>query len=80
MMAERFLTTAEAAEALGLPGRRVYDLMASGIIESWCINPGSQRRRYLTTRNALGRFQAAALVRDRKKVVTHETGRIERRK
>lgn len=79
-MTERFLTTAEAAEALGLPGRRVYDLMASGVIESWCINPESQRRRYLTTSHALGRFQAAALVRDRKRVVTHETGRIERRK
>ena len=79
-MTERFLTTAEAAEALGLPGRRVYDLMASGVIESWCINPESQRRRYLTTSHALGRFQAAAMVRTGKRAVSIDTGRIERRK
>lgn len=66
-MTERFLTTAQAAEMLGLPTRRVYGLMSSGQIESWCINPGSQRLRFLTTMNAIGKWQAAALVRPEKK-------------
>ena len=66
-MTERFLTTAQTAEMLGLPIRRVYGLMSSGQIESWCINPGSTRRRYRTTMNAIGKWQAAALVRPEKK-------------
>ena len=66
-MTERFLTTAQTADMLGLPIRRVYELMSSGQIDSWCINPGSTRRRYRTTMNAIGKWQAAALVRPEKK-------------
>ena len=66
-MTERFLTKAQAAEILGLPMRRVYEMMRDGVIESWCINPESSRKQYMTTMGALGKWQAAAMVRPEKK-------------
>ena len=66
-MKERFLTKAQAAEILGLAPRRVYEMMRSGVIESWCINLNSMRKQYLTTMNALGKWQAAVMVRPEKK-------------
>ena len=90
-MTERFLTKAQAAEILGLNPRRVYLMMRDGVIESWCINPGSKHKQYLTTMNALGKWQAAVMVRPEKKrreVVAEDDGfewvngkkRIKRRK
>ena len=66
-MTERFLTTAQASEILGLSHRMTYDLMKSGAIDSWCINPFSKRKQYKTTQTALSRFLDAALVGPEKK-------------
>lgn len=60
---ERFITTAEVAERLGMPRRKVYELMASGRIESRCINPESERKRYVTTITAVRRWQRLTMAR-----------------
>lgn len=67
MQAERMLTTAEAADLLGMGARTVYALMATGQIESVCINPGSQRKQYRTTESRLAAWQRRAFVQPQKK-------------
>ena len=62
MQAERFLTTAEAADLLGIGVRTVYALMASGAIESICINPGATRKQYRTTESRIAAWQRRAFV------------------
>lgn len=68
-MPERFLTADQAADVLGLSARRVYAMMASGEIASWCVNPTAQRKRYMTTMDALGKWQAASMMSARKRDV-----------
>lgn len=67
-MPERFITSDQAAEVLGISPRRVYAMMASGEIASWCVNPTAQRKRYMTTMDALGRWQAATMMPAGKRV------------
>ena len=67
MQAERMLTTAEAADLLGMGARTVYALMATGQIESVCINPGSQRKQFRTTESRLAAWQRRAFVQPQKK-------------
>ena len=67
MQAERFLTTAEAADLLGMGTRAVYALMQNGDIESVCINPGSTRKQYRTTESRIAAWQRRAFVQPKKK-------------
>ena len=67
MQAERMLTTAEAADLLGMGTRAVYALMQNGDIESVCINPGSTRKQFRTTASKLAAWQRRAFVQPGKK-------------
>ena len=63
-MPERFIKTAEVAEILGISPRIVYTKMASGEIQSWCVNPTSQRKKYYTTMTALEKWQSLMMLKD----------------
>lgn len=67
MQAERFISTAEVADLLGMSAREVYRLMASGAIESVCINPESQRKQYRTTASRVAAWQSRLFVQPEKK-------------
>ena len=67
MQAERFLTTAEAAKLLGMAARTVYRLQATGMIQSVCMNPDGQRKRYMTTHSRLAAWQNGIFAQPQKK-------------
>lgn len=69
---ERWLTCGDAAKMLGMNKRKLQALMASGEIESYCANPGSERERYLTTESALGRWQERVMCRGGMEGLEHD--------